>query len=237
MPETLPPRIAVIDSGIHGGHPHIGAERLLPGVTIDAEGMASPGASDQLGHGTAVSAAILEKAPEALLVPVRLFHDRLHANALALSCAIDWCVARGDVAIINLSLGLPATSPSPPPPLARAVERALAAGVVLIAAQGHHAGPCWPGAMAGVLAVGLDWDCPREAWQVDGSGVLTASGYPRPIPGVPPRRNLHGVSFAVAQMSGFACHALPHLPPGPARPAAMTAWLRERALSASAAPA
>lgn len=229
----MPPRIAVIDSGIHGEHPHIGTERLLPGVTIDAEGMACPGAPDLLGHGTAVGAAILEKAPEALLLPVRLFHDQLYANALALSCAIDRCVARGDIAIINLSLGLPATGPVPPPPLVRAVERAHAAGVVLIAAGGHHDGPCWPGAMAGVIAVGLDWDCPRDAWRIDGSGALVASGYPRPIPGVPPRRNLHGVSFAVAQMSGFACRALPHLPPGPARPAALAAWLRERALSAT----
>lgn len=231
MPDMPPIHVAVIDSGIHADHPHIGADRLLPGVTIDAEGMATPGAPDRLGHGTAVAAAILEKAPHARLIPLRLFHHHLHANALALACAIDWCVARGDVDIVNLSLGLPAIHP--PPLLAHAVDRALAAGVVVIAAHDHDAGPCWPGAMPGVLGVGLDWDCPRETWRLRHDGILTASGYPRPIPGIPLRRNLHGVSFAVAQMSGFACHALPDLPRGRTRPAALAAWLRERAQAAS----
>jgi len=36
---------------------------------------------------------------------------------------------------------------------------------------------------------------------------MIASGYPRPIPGVQPRRNLYGISFAVAQASGFAARA------------------------------
>ena len=34
-----------------------------------------------------------------------------------------------------------------------------------------------------------------------------ASGYPRPLPGVPPARNLNGISFAVANMSGFVARA------------------------------
>jgi hypothetical protein len=32
---------------------------------------------------------------------------------------------------------------------------------------------------------------------------LAASGYPRPIPGVPPERNISGLSFAVANVTGF----------------------------------
>lgn len=228
MPDTPPIRVAVIDSGVHPDHPHIDATCLLPGVSIDAEGMAYPGAVDQLGHGTAVCAAIQEKAPEASLIPVRLFQTELRTNALALSRAIDWCVARGDVDIINLSLGLPAVGPTPPTLLAGAVDRALAAGIAVIAARDTQSGPCWPGAMAGVVGVGLDWDCPRDGWRRD-RDVLVASGYPRPIPGVPMRRNLFGVSFAVAQVSGFACRALPAIPRGPDRGAALAAWLLDRA--------
>jgi subtilisin family serine protease len=211
MPDARPAQVAVIDSGIHPDHPHIDATRLLPGVSVDAEGMVSPGALDQLGHGTAVAAAILEKAPQARLLPVRLFQDRLSTNGLALSAAIDWCVAQGGMDIINLSLGLPAHGPVPPPLLARAVRRAMDAGIVLIAAREAGGQPCWPGAMDGVLGVGLDWDVPREGWGRRDDGVLVASGYPRPIPGVAPRRNLYGISFAVAQMSGFACRMLPGL--------------------------
>jgi hypothetical protein len=32
---------------------------------------------------------------------------------------------------------------------------------------------------------------------------MRASGYPRPIPGVPPERNLRGQSFAVANATGI----------------------------------
>ena len=35
-----------------------------------------------------------------------------------------------------------------------------------------------------------------------------ASGYPRPIPGVSPELNLHGVSFAAANVSGFLARGL-----------------------------
>ena len=35
--------------------------------------------------------------------------------------------------------------------------------------------------------------------------TLRASGYPRPIPGVPPERNLKGLSFAVANATGLLC--------------------------------
>ena len=42
--------------------------------------------------------------------------------------------------------------------------------------------------------------------------ALMASGYPRPIPGIPNERNLQGISFAVANMSGFAARALEGLP-------------------------
>ena len=68
-----------------------------------------------------------------------------------------------------------------------------------------------PGAIPGVLAVQLDWDCPRDEYRVieaDGRRVVAASGYPRDIPGVPRERNLKGLSFAVANVTGFVARAL-----------------------------
>ena len=35
--------------------------------------------------------------------------------------------------------------------------------------------------------------------------IARASGYPRPIPGVAPERNLKGISFAVANTTGLLC--------------------------------
>jgi len=44
--------------------------------------------------------------------------------------------------------------------------------------------------------------------------MFRASGYPRPVPGVPPARNLHGISFAVANMTGFVARACELAGPG-----------------------
>jgi hypothetical protein len=38
--------------------------------------------------------------------------------------------------------------------------------------------------------------------------VFRAAGYPRPIPGVPPERNLKGLSFAVANVTGVVARLL-----------------------------
>ncbi|WP_067734239.1 subtilisin-like serine protease QhpE [Novosphingobium naphthalenivorans] len=203
-------RIAIIDSGVHPQHGHIDASRLLPGAAIGSDGTigtAPEDTLDRLGHGTAVTAAIQEKAPEAFCIPIRVFHESLKTTGYALVTAIDWAVAQG-ADIINLSLG--STNPAHAPAFAAAVERACHAGAIVVAPRAVDDTPCYPGALEGVLSVCLDWDCPRETYRpaTDGSGHFFASGFPRPIPGVPLRRNIHGISFSTAQMSGFAARAL-----------------------------
>lgn len=196
-------RVAVIDSGVQTGHPHICAERVLPGMAILADGTMLTGedaAIDRLGHGTAVTAAIQEKAPDADIVPIRVFHDALKASARTLAAGIEYSLEQG-VDIINLSLGT--TNPAHCDLFAGLVARATAQGVLIVAAHDANGAACWPGALDGVLGVGLDWDVPRDRWRV-AQGVVYASGYPRPIPGVPQRHNLYGISFATAQVSGFA---------------------------------
>jgi len=193
--------VAVIDSGVHPDHPHITAARLRPGFAIGADGMViEQGAIplDRLGHGTAVTAAIQEKAPEADILPIRVFHDALRGSAMALVSAIEMA-AREGATIINLSLGT--TNAAHEPLFAAAIAGAPHA-LVLAAAQADGV-PCLPGSLPGVLGVGLDWDLARETYQWR-EGQMFASGYPRPIPGVAQRRNLYGISFAVAQASGFA---------------------------------
>ena len=203
-------RIGVIDSGLHPRHPHITAEKVIGAVAVERDGSISEDANDaldRLGHGTAVTAAIQEKAPDAELLIVRVFHDKLAASAAALVAAIDFCVDQG-VDLINLSLG--STNVAHRLVFQAAAERALARDVLLVAARSVGEEPCFPGALPMVLGVGLDWDCPRDRFIVqpvsDGLAYM-ASGYPRPIDGAPLQRNLHGISFAVAQMTGFAARA------------------------------
>jgi len=198
-------RVAVVDSGIHAAHPHVGS--VAGGVAIDDEGREHDDYVDRLGHGTAVAAAIKEKAPDAELYAVKVFDRSLSTRISTLVAAIDWS-ARNGMHIVNLSLGTARIEHERA--LTEAIRRAAACGAVVVAAA-EDAGVRWlPGSLPGVVSVRLDARCPRHQFRVTGGSgapVFCASGFPRPIPGVAPERNLSGISFAVANMSGFAARA------------------------------
>lgn len=204
---NAPLRIAVIDSGVHASHPHVNG--VSGGVSILSDGSEGDDYVDRIGHGTAVTAAIREKAPEADLFAVRIFQDSLATRIEPLVAAIDWSL-RHAMDLINLSLGT--SNPAHEAVLRAAVDRVLAQGALLIAAH-ETGGVRWlPGALAGVLPVELDWECPREQYRTatlpDGRTVYRASGYPRPVPGLPPERNLKGLSFAVANVTGLVARQI-----------------------------
>lgn len=181
-------RIAVIDSGIHAGHPHVGPVAGAVHFTGDD-------AVDRLGHGTAVAAAIREKAPEAKLFAVKVFDRRLTVRIEAILRALAWCrEERMDA--INLSLGT-----------ANEEHRELLVAAVADNGVVVSAAHMLPGSLPGVIGVAVDENCPRDEFRREGD-LFLASPYPRPIPGVPPERNLHGVSFAVANMTGIVARAL-----------------------------
>ena len=201
-------RIATIDSGVAPRHPHLGP--VIAGASVHEDGTIKVGldqAIDQIGHGTAVMAAIQEKAPGAEYVAVRIFHDRLRTSAATLLGAIGWCIEQR-IDVVNLSLGT--VNPAHRDAFAAAAQDARAAGCLLVAAREANGEPCYPGALSDLIGVALDWECPRETYRCAGNAPARrfyASGYPRPVPGVPPARNLHGISFAVANMSGFVARA------------------------------
>jgi hypothetical protein len=196
-------KIAVIDSGVAVPHPHIGV--VAGGVSIDESGE-SPDYRDRIGHGTAVMAAIMEKAPPAEgfdYFAVRVFQTALRTRIDFLLRAVEWSIEQR-VDLINLSLGT--SNPTHAERFAPLIARAANAKALLISAA-HSL----PGSLAGVIGVELDPDCPRDQYRSISSQRVTSgkalefatSGYPRPIPGVPPERNLNGISFAVANMTGF----------------------------------
>ena len=198
-------RVAIVDSGVHAAHPHV--QGVEQGVGIKDEGSLDEDFVDYLGHGTAVAAAIREKAPDAALVTIKVFWRALATDVASLVRGIDEASERG-AAVINLSLGT--SNPAHRPLLEAAIGRASARGAFVVAAA-EDAGVCWlPGAIDGVVPVRLDWECPREEYRVTSSGGrsgVAASGYPRDIPSVPRERNLKGISFAVANASGFLARA------------------------------
>jgi subtilisin family serine protease len=202
-------RIAVIDSGVNARHPHISAP--VRGVVF------SPGDhqsfEDQLGHGTAVTAAIQEKAPEAEYFILKLFGSSLRTTTRRLLQAIEWTIENG-IHVVNLSLG--STNLDYRAEWQSLVRRADAAGVILVSARSAAHGALLPGTLDGVIGVDVDWDLPRDRYRVgdvNGSPCVFASGYPRSLPGMSPARNLNGISFAVANVSGFAARACEGLTP------------------------
>ena len=194
-------RIGIIDSGINPANPHVGA--ITGGVHI-AEHSDGEDWIDRLGHGTAVAAAIREKAPAAELLAIRVFDRSLLTSADRLGRAIRWAAVHR-CHLINLSLGT--ANAERESVLSPAIAQANAAGCIVVSARASD-GVIWlPGCLPGVAGVLLDRSLARTELRLEtdgtGSPVFHTSGLPRPIPGVPAERNVSGISFAVANATGF----------------------------------
>jgi hypothetical protein len=197
-------RIAVVDSGVHAAHPHVGG--VEQGVGIRDDGSLDEDFVDRLGHGTAVTAAIREKSPDAGIIAIKVFWRALSTDVGSLVRGIDEGRVRG-ASVINLSLGT--SNVAHRSLLQEAVQRASAHDVVIVGAIETDI-EWMPGSLDGVIPVVLDWHCPRDEYRIvthNGRPAIAASGYPRAIPNVPPERNLKGISFAVANASGFIARA------------------------------
>ena len=192
-------RIAVIDSGVHAAHPHV--RGVAGGLAIREDGTLLDDYVDRLGHGTAVTAAIREKAPGAEIFAIKVFWRTLATDIVTLVRAID--------TVINLSLGT--ADMQHRDRLEAAVARARAHNAIIVAAN-DDGGVRWlPGCLADVVPVRADWTCARDTYgiaMVEDRTVLSTSPYPRDIPGVPRDRNVNGISFAVANAAGFVARAL-----------------------------
>jgi len=199
-------RVAVVDSGVHAAHPHVNG--VAGGVGFDAEGRAHDDYVDRLGHGTAVVAAIKDLSPDVYVFAVKVFDRQLSTTMTCLINAIEWA-AREHMQVINLSLGTSRREHEAA--LREAVDVACAAGALVVAAREDAGVSYLPGSLPAALAVEVDWACPRGEYRIvdlAGSRVIRTSGLPRQIPGVPPEKNLQGVSFAVANATAFVARAM-----------------------------
>jgi membrane-anchored mycosin MYCP len=158
-PERLAPfatgagvRVAVIDSGVDATHPQL-RDQVANGRDF-LHGNAS-GRQDCVGHGTAVASIIAAEpvpgaglrglAPGVTIVPVRVSEQTdteqqgggEPASPARFATAIDWAVDEGGADVINMSLVMTADDDR----VRAAVARAVAAGVVVVAAAGNHGRP------------------------------------------------------------------------------------------------
>ena len=134
-------KVAVLDSGIELAHPafkgkvdrlhdkdFIGGSMTANEVNTGKGGKNSHG----YGHGTAVASIILQVAPNATILPVRVLDSEGVGDTATIITAIDYAVDQG-AKIINLSLGSPSHSSA----LDRAVRDAVRAGVIVVCASGN----------------------------------------------------------------------------------------------------
>ncbi|WP_234359076.1 S8 family serine peptidase [Plantactinospora sp. BC1] len=152
--------VAVLDTGVRADHKDL-TGNVLPGV--DVTGAETDGRQDADGHGTAMAGLIaahghgsgnadgvLGIAPKAKILPVRAMRTESGAGD-DLPRAIREAVRRKP-AVLSLSLSGGASES-----LEQAVQEALAADIVLVAAAGNRPNDAfvgYPAAYPGVLAVG-----------------------------------------------------------------------------------
>jgi hypothetical protein len=194
---------------VNPSHPHIG--NIAGGVAMTS-GVGAKGYLDYNGHGTAVTAAVHEKAPAASLYVVKVFEKVLITRTDRIVKALEWCLHQ-QMQVVNLSIGIPAGPYTTA--FGRIVEASKLQGMLIVAPASWRGVPSLPGCIPGVIAVDEDPDCARDQFRgagVNGRNLFYCSGYARPIPGIPPENNLRGISFAVANMTGFVARALEDTP-------------------------
>jgi subtilisin family serine protease len=217
-------KIAVVDTGVAAGHPDL-AGQILPGHDF-VEDDGTP--QDGNGHGSHVSGIALAAtgngvgissvAPGARLLPVRVLGDDGSGTSEDVAAGIDWARTNG-ADIINLSLGseIPIIGAAGGDEIDAAIRRALAAGVIVVAAAGNNGVPVCeqPAATEGLLCVGsIDRRKQRSFFSSfgQGLGVVAPGGSTVPVNGedilstVPPDgyEEIAGTSQAAPHVSGVA---------------------------------
>ena len=157
-----------------------------------------------LGHGTAAAATIRHHAPSAELYSIRIFRRRLETHVDTLLHAIEWASSE-TLDLLNLSLGC--TEEARAPEFAAACARAHEMGIVIVAAHELSGEPSLPGRLDSVITVRADQELEADAIRYE-NGVFVASSWARELPGLPKERNFHGVSLAVAHVTGMAAALL-----------------------------
>ena len=100
-------KVAVIDTGIDLGHPGFEG-KLAPAHEwkdfVDGDRYPQEVGGSNYGHGTGVAGVVIQVAPHATILPLRVLRPDGSGDVTDVTAAMDWAIARG-ADIINLSLG------------------------------------------------------------------------------------------------------------------------------------
>jgi serine protease AprX len=140
--------VAVIDSGVDAQH------NALKGRVTFTKDFTGGDGSDLYGHGTHVASIVAGRigktnetsdfrgvASGARIINLRVLKDDGSGMASDVIEAVDFATENRKalgIDVINLSLGAPVTQPYRDDPLCEAVERAVAAGIIVVVAAGNY---------------------------------------------------------------------------------------------------
>ncbi|MDX2004090.1 MAG: S8 family serine peptidase [Meiothermus sp.] len=131
-------KVAVIDTGLDTAHPMFQG-RLAPAAEwrdfVDGDNNPAEVAGNGFGHGTAVAGLILQAAPRATILPIRVLGPNGSGSVANVVSAIDWARQRG-AQVINLSLGTDVDVAA----LRTQISHVNGLGVFVVAAAGNSGG-------------------------------------------------------------------------------------------------
>ena len=106
-------KVAVIDTGVDLNHPAFAGHLTASGDWkdfVDADNTPQEvSGGDAYGHGTSVASIVLQVAPKALIMPIRVLDSSGTGDTNKIASAIAWAAQHG-AKIINLSLGTDAAN-------------------------------------------------------------------------------------------------------------------------------
>jgi thermitase len=127
--------VAVIDTGIDLQHPAFQGALTPPSTWWDwVAGDAVPqdeAGGSSYGHGTSVAGIVLQVAPRAKIMPLRVLGTDGTGETAHVIAAMDWAVAKG-ARVINMSLGTTKDKA-----LEKAIDSATKSGVLVVASAGN----------------------------------------------------------------------------------------------------
>ncbi|MFE0703913.1 type VII secretion-associated serine protease mycosin [Streptomyces sp. NPDC058872] len=225
-------RVAVIDTGVDDVNPQLrtavdakaGKDYLKPDKENPSAGDVQRGKTDgtvdEVGHGTKVAGIIAARprkgtgfvgiAPEATIIPIRQNDEKNSGKSDTMALAIDHAVQAG-AHVINISQDT--TQPlGPDSTMAKAVARAIAKNVVVVASAGNDGMDgtlknTYPAAFPGVLAVASsDRNNERAAFSQSGTFVGVAAPGVDIVSTVPGGGQCidNGTSFSAPYVAGVA---------------------------------
>jgi subtilisin family serine protease len=157
--------VAIVDSGVEGGHPAIGGA-LRASVRVELDGddatvVPDDEAVDAVGHGTACAGIVHALAPAAQLLSVRVLGADNRGKGVAFAAGLSWAIERG-ASIVNLSLS--SRSESLFATLHDLVDRAYFANTLLVCAANNVAIASYPSLFAAVVSVAAHDVRDPEVW-------------------------------------------------------------------------